>query len=1370
MASSLSSKLFTSDDGKPLSFIFHPCPLKAEIRRLVEAGGGELSSKFLPESIRLTDKEDSVSEGLVHVDFIFQSVQQNCLQDIDSYRVKSNERKTVLKCGEKNGRSEYLCGEDQAIIDYIKKNAKENGAGSISGNQIWKQMQEEKVTRHPWQSMRSRYLKHLADDAPKHNYSMLAVGNCKGKEMSFIQHTPSSFASRSKYPDVNETQKNKEEVFINLSDLNSAATKPSKPVSSSTTTKGKQLLSKESVKFTEVYREVAFVDLSMKKCLSDSNDEGLRRSPRKLNEKIVNKKATSPAMKETPMTRVAGPSLVQVDVSPRPNAKEHSRGTPADSPIVLRKRGWSRVQDKGATDTELPGPSGAHTDSKVQAVELEKSCSPQKRQRYKNASEKTPNKYRNDSTGKEYQSGCLTTNNIRLSTNARNSKHVATTSSPRSKKIDRGDVEVDLSAIYQRSLDFIKADKALEMLKVFKLRSMVQRFMLRYRLDFVSALNTIFYCNGKLEDAVSCVTSGRLIDGSLPWNYADDKVLKERRSIKNKLKIEEVTERRGNKAVKKRTIGSLAVCFVVENMDRWGIAGQGIEAIYSGKFQNVPHVSRSVVEPSTNDPTFDDLDIISSEHDAKEVQVEPSDVAEPGKSSRKYIIGRQDVMKILARKKKNQDGNEAGTSSGGNAKPSQRLLKHLEMLKEMKEANGSCTISSAGKMEEFSLAKRKWWQKKDALTKKDLLTISIDGMDTYKDRVDEMMELVAEKGKRVENLKMMMDGLETNYRERKIEYVEERQKYQIEGSLMKRKLATIMEEKQTLELKFADLLEKSQSDENENRKNVELFQTAKESLEKKNRLVSDLDEQVKIIELMLEEANAKNEEETSTLKEELIRKVEDIEKMMNTISILEAAQKASVSVEEMNACKDLVDRKSSELQDMAALVAEREELVESLKMKVDSLETSNRECKEECETQKQRYQNERSSMVRKIAMLKKKRKVLKLECADLLEKLQSENKMQDQNMEMLQTTKESLDEKNRVVSDLNERVKILESMLEEADATCKEETATLKEELIRKEEDIEKMKNTISILEAVQKASTDVDHSCSNFSYRFGESRYLKVSRDVELNTLKQERDEMQEELFAAKKRIKDFTDSLSDKASCMNRNRESRGSEDVKKICNDFAALKLENSCSQQTLFYGNDLGKLIEENQGLRRELEKTSQENDVLKNAMQENEEPKKMQRRATELLAKESEMPRCGVALHEESMKETEMKQTLEQSDHCEHCIVTMESMAELQIDCEEKSFLVKKLKSKLRIFTQQYEDLLFEFKDKARDLVSVKARFDKSLARLVKADERNILVEEENLRLSRNYSMLTRELKAARVELSVLKVRYGNAEEACKEHE
>eukprot|EP00794_Sanderia_malayensis_P006353 gene6353-7080_t len=121
-----------------------------------------------------------------------------------------------------------------------------------------------------------------------------------------------------------------------------------------------------------------------------------------------------------------------------------------------------------------------------------------------------------------------------------------------------------------------------------------------------------------------------------------------------------------------------------------------------GNLQNVPDVSSSDVEPSSNDPKFNDLDRIGSGHDAQEMQVEPSDVVELGKSSRKHIIGMQDVMEILARKKKNQHGDEAETSSCGNAKPSKRLLKHLEILKEMKEANESCATSSAGKMEEFS--------------------------------------------------------------------------------------------------------------------------------------------------------------------------------------------------------------------------------------------------------------------------------------------------------------------------------------------------------------------------------------------------------------------------------------------------------------------------------------------------------------------------------------------------------------------------------------------------------------------------------------------------------------------------------------------
>eukprot|EP00794_Sanderia_malayensis_P019245 gene19245-21173_t len=167
---------------------------------------------------------------------------------------------------------------------------------------------------------------------------------------------------------------------------------------------------------------------------------------------------------------------------------------------------------------------------------------------------------------------------------------------------------------------------------------------------------------------------------------------------------------------------------------------------------------------------------------------------------------------------------------------------------------------------------------------------------------------------------------------------------------------------------------------------MELLQTTKESLEEKKRVVSDLNEDVKIVELMLKEAVAKSKEKTVMLKEELNKKEEYIEKMMNVISILEAAQKASVSVEEMDAYKGLGDRKSSELQDMVALVADKEELVESLKMKVDSLETSNRECKKEYAIEKRRYEIERSLMEQKLATIKEEKQTLELKFAELLER------------------------------------------------------------------------------------------------------------------------------------------------------------------------------------------------------------------------------------------------------------------------------------------------------------------------------------------------------------------------------------------------
>eukprot|EP00112_Aurelia_sp_Birch-Aquarium-sp1_P023677 Seg7133.1 transcript_id=Seg7133.1/GoldUCD/mRNA.D3Y31 product="Telomeric repeat-binding factor 2-interacting protein 1" protein_id=Seg7133.1/GoldUCD/D3Y31 len=86
------------------------------------------------------------------------------------------------------GRTEYSSWEDEAIIDFVKKHATDKGAGTIGGNKLYKQMEEQKVTQHSWQSMKDRFLKHLHTTGPKFAHTSLITTTTRGKELPMLQH------------------------------------------------------------------------------------------------------------------------------------------------------------------------------------------------------------------------------------------------------------------------------------------------------------------------------------------------------------------------------------------------------------------------------------------------------------------------------------------------------------------------------------------------------------------------------------------------------------------------------------------------------------------------------------------------------------------------------------------------------------------------------------------------------------------------------------------------------------------------------------------------------------------------------------------------------------------------------------------------------------------------------------------------------------------------------------------------------------------------------------------------------------------------------------------------------------------------------
>ncbi|XP_031575165.1 telomeric repeat-binding factor 2-interacting protein 1-like isoform X2 [Actinia tenebrosa] len=149
-------------------FVIIPGDTKKRLRPVVENGGGVITSKETPGAIRLVEPNYKTGKQLVSSDFVFDSYKRGTLCNIEDYRIETKPdiiaspgkiHITVKTEAAQNGRMKYSPEEDQAILDYIRKF--EGQDVKLSGNKIWQEMENKKVTCRRWQSMRSRYLSFL---------------------------------------------------------------------------------------------------------------------------------------------------------------------------------------------------------------------------------------------------------------------------------------------------------------------------------------------------------------------------------------------------------------------------------------------------------------------------------------------------------------------------------------------------------------------------------------------------------------------------------------------------------------------------------------------------------------------------------------------------------------------------------------------------------------------------------------------------------------------------------------------------------------------------------------------------------------------------------------------------------------------------------------------------------------------------------------------------------------------------------------------------------------------------------------------------------------------------------------------------------
>uniref|UniRef100_UPI0037E9267A telomeric repeat-binding factor 2-interacting protein 1 n=1 Tax=Semicossyphus pulcher TaxID=241346 RepID=UPI0037E9267A len=163
--SNISPVLFMSVDGEPMSFFLRPGPVKRELQPLITAGGGMLCKVQQPGAILLIDPEErsSMTEATAHwyvsTKYIHDCIEKDEQLNLEDYRLnpEAAQKQSPRPNREASGRVAYTSEEDAAILSYVGKHKAE-----VGGNRLWQEMEKQRVTCHPWQSMKSRYKAQLS--------------------------------------------------------------------------------------------------------------------------------------------------------------------------------------------------------------------------------------------------------------------------------------------------------------------------------------------------------------------------------------------------------------------------------------------------------------------------------------------------------------------------------------------------------------------------------------------------------------------------------------------------------------------------------------------------------------------------------------------------------------------------------------------------------------------------------------------------------------------------------------------------------------------------------------------------------------------------------------------------------------------------------------------------------------------------------------------------------------------------------------------------------------------------------------------------------------------------------------------------------
>ncbi|NXD86231.1 TE2IP protein, partial [Halcyon senegalensis] len=150
-----SRSLFLWDDGSPMRFYVRPGLAKLRLAPLVLAGGGRLCRVQEPGAVLLAQPGEAAPAGAVSTEYVTECVERNQRLPLEPFRLPATG--PVPLAATPRGRLAFSEAEDAALLRAVRG----RGEALAGGRAFWKELERAGVTRHSWQAMRDRYLRHL---------------------------------------------------------------------------------------------------------------------------------------------------------------------------------------------------------------------------------------------------------------------------------------------------------------------------------------------------------------------------------------------------------------------------------------------------------------------------------------------------------------------------------------------------------------------------------------------------------------------------------------------------------------------------------------------------------------------------------------------------------------------------------------------------------------------------------------------------------------------------------------------------------------------------------------------------------------------------------------------------------------------------------------------------------------------------------------------------------------------------------------------------------------------------------------------------------------------------------------------------------